>query len=68
MKDASGAEREGFLVPRAQSGDLTNRTHLLLLIATAGGSTVVVPGLVALGAHVSRGFARALWAVEPLDR
>lgn len=48
--------------------DFKDRTHLLLLVATVGGYTVVVLGLVALGAHVSRGVARVLKAVEMLDK
>jgi hypothetical protein len=57
-----------FLAAFLLAADLTNRTHLLLLIATVGGYTVVVLGLVALGAYVGRGFARVLKAVEMLDR
>ncbi|HEX8500569.1 MAG TPA: hypothetical protein VF659_08265 [Pyrinomonadaceae bacterium] len=57
-----------FLAAFLLAADLTNRTHLLLLIATVGGYTIVVLGLVALGAHVSRGVARVLKAVELLDR
>jgi hypothetical protein len=57
-----------FLAAFLLAADLTNRTHLLLLIATVGGYTVVVLGLFTLGAHVSRGFARVLKAVEMLDR
>ena len=55
-----------FLVVLLLAADLSNRTHVLLLVATVGGYTVVVLGLVALGAHVSRGFARVLKAVELL--
>jgi hypothetical protein len=51
-----------------RAADLSNRTHLLILVATVGGYTVVVLGLDALGAHFSRGVARLLKAVEPLDR
>ena len=57
-----------FLAAFLLAADLTNRTHLLMLIAAVGGYTVVVLGLVTLGAHVSRGFARVLKAVEMLDR
>jgi hypothetical protein len=55
-----------FLVVFLLAADFTNRTHVLLLIATVGGYTVVVLGLVVLGAHVSRGVARVLKAVELL--
>ncbi|HEX8560010.1 MAG TPA: hypothetical protein VF668_18075 [Pyrinomonadaceae bacterium] len=57
-----------FLALFLLAADFSNRTHLLLLIATVGGYTVVVLGLFALGAHVSRGVARVLKAVETLDR
>ena len=57
-----------FLLVLLLAADLSNRTHLLLLIATVGGYTVVVLGLVALGAHVSRGVARVLKAVELLHK
>jgi hypothetical protein len=57
-----------FLVVFVAAADLSNRTHLLLLIATVGGYTVVVRGLLTLGAHVSRVAARLLKAVELLDR
>ena len=55
-----------FLVVFMLAADFSNRTHVLLLIATVGGYTVVVLGLVVLGAHVSRGVARVLKAVELL--
>ena len=55
-----------FLVVFLLAADFSNRTHVLLLIATVGGYTVVVLGLVVLGAHVSRGVARGLKAVELL--
>lgn len=41
-----------------------NRTHLLLLIATVGGYTVIVLGLVVLGLHGNRNTARILKAIE----
>ena len=53
-----------FLAVFLLAADFSNRTHVLLLIATVGGYTVVVLGLVVLGAHVSRGVARILKAVE----
>ena len=55
-----------FLVVFMLAADFSNRTHVLLLIATVGGYTVVVLGLVVLGAHVSRCAARVLKAVELL--
>ena len=44
--------------------DLTNRMHLLLLISTVSCYSIVVLGLVALGAWVNRAIARVLKAVE----
>jgi hypothetical protein len=46
--------------------DLSNRFHLLLLISTVSCYSIVVLGLVALGAHINRGVARVLNAVELL--
>ena len=43
-----------------------NRTHLLLLIATVGGYTIIVLGLVVLGLHGNRNTARILKAIELL--
>jgi hypothetical protein len=57
-----------FLAIFLLAADFSNRTHVLLLVATVGGYTVVVLGLVTLGAHVSRGLARVLKAVEMLER
>ena len=44
--------------------DFSNRLHVLLLISIVSCYTIVVLGLVALGAHVNRGIARVLKAVE----
>ena len=44
--------------------DLSNRLHVLLLISTVSCYTIVVLGMVALGAHINRGIARLLKAVE----
>ena len=43
-----------------------NRLHLLLLVAIVGSYSVVVLGLVALGAHFNRGILRVLKALELL--
>ncbi|MDQ3907518.1 MAG: hypothetical protein M3268_04155 [Acidobacteriota bacterium] len=42
------------------------RLHLLLLIATISSYTIVLLGLVALGAHINRGNLRVLKAIEML--
>jgi hypothetical protein len=53
-----------FLLAFLLAADFSNRTHLLLLMATVGSYSVVVLGLVALGAYVNRGVLRVLKAVE----
>ena len=55
-----------FLVTFLMTADLSNRLHLLLLIATVGSYSIVVLGLVALGMHINRGFLRVLKAIELL--
>lgn len=44
--------------------DFSNRTHVLLLIATVATYTIIAIGLVALGAHVNRNTLRILRAVQ----
>lgn len=53
-----------FIVSFLVMADLSNRLHLLLLISTVSCYSIVVLGLVALGAHINRGVARLLKAVE----
>ena len=55
-----------FMVTFLLLADFSNRVHVLLLISTVSCYTIVVLGLVALGAHVNRGIARVLKAVELL--
>jgi hypothetical protein len=55
-----------FLVGFVLLADLSNRVHLLLLISTVSCYTIVGVGLFALGAHINRGIARVLKAVELL--
>jgi hypothetical protein len=55
-----------FLLAFLLVADLSNRLHLLLLIATVGSYSMIVIGLVALGAHVNRGVLRVLKAIELL--
>ena len=55
-----------FVVAFLLLADFSNRVHVLLLISTVSCYTIVVLGLVALGAHVNRGIARVLKAVELL--
>ena len=44
--------------------DLHNRMHLLLLISTVATYSIVILGLFALGAHVTRAVLRVLQAIE----
>ena len=53
-----------FVVSFLLLADFSNRLHVLLLISTVSCYTIVVLGLVALGAHINRGIARVLKAVE----
>lgn len=57
-----------FLVSFVLLADLSNRLHVLLLISTVSCYTIVGLGLLALGAHVNRGIARVLKAVELLPK
>jgi hypothetical protein len=56
-----------FVVSFLLLADLTNRMHLLLLISTVSCYSIVVLGLMALGAHINRCVARVLKAVELLQ-
>jgi len=53
-----------FLVAFLLLADLHNRTHVLLLLGTVMSYSIIVLGLVALGAHVNRGFLRVLQAID----
>lgn len=55
-----------FIVSFVLLADLSNRLHLLLLVSTVSCYSIVVLGLVALGAHINRGIARMLKAIELL--
>jgi hypothetical protein len=55
-----------FLVTFTLAADFSNRLHVLLLLATVGSYSIVVLGLLALGAHVNRCVLRVLQAVELL--
>jgi len=57
-----------FIVSFLVLADLSNRMHLLLLIATVSSYSIIVLGLVALGAHVNRSVLRVLTAVEALHK
>ena len=53
-----------FVVSFVLLADLSNRLHVLLLISTVSCYSIVVLGLVALGAHINRGIARVMKAIE----
>jgi hypothetical protein len=62
---AGAAVFEAFLLAALLlSMEPGNRTHLLLLISSVGGYTVVVLGLIVLGAWLHRGMLRNLRAIE----
>jgi len=57
-----------FLIAFLLLADLSNRMHLLLLIASVGTYGIVVLSIVALGAHLNRGVLRVLKAIEMLRK
>lgn len=60
-----GVVLEGlFLLLFLLCADLSNKTHVLLLIATVMSYSIVILGLVALGAHVNRTTLRVLQAID----
>ena len=61
---AAAIVESAFIVVFLMLADLSNRMHLLLLISTVSCYSIVVLGLVALGAHINRGVARILKGVE----
>jgi hypothetical protein len=62
----AGLVESAFIVSFFLIADLSNRLHLLLLVSTVSCYSIVVLGLVALGAHFNRGIARVLKAVDLL--
>jgi hypothetical protein len=55
-----------FLVGFLLLANLSDRTHVLLLIATIAVYTILALGLLALGSHVTRSTLRVLKAIELL--
>ncbi|HVF49978.1 MAG TPA: hypothetical protein VNA19_07820 [Pyrinomonadaceae bacterium] len=55
-----------FLGAFILAADFSDRLHLLLLIATVGSYSLVVLGIVALGAYMNRSLLRVVKAVELL--
>lgn len=56
-----------FMIVFLLAADFSNRMHVLLFVATVGSYSVVVLGLVALGAYVNRSVLRVLKAIELLE-
>jgi hypothetical protein len=56
-----------FLIGFFLLADLSNRTHVLILLATVAVYTILALGLVVLGAHMSRNTLRILHAIELLE-
>ena len=61
---AAAVVESAFIVSFVLLADLSNRLHLLLLISTVSCYSIIVLGLVALGAHINRGIARVLKGLE----
>ncbi|MEK6325099.1 MAG: hypothetical protein AABN33_25960 [Acidobacteriota bacterium] len=57
-----------FLLAFVLAADFSNRLHVLLFIATVGSYSVVVLGLVTLGAYMNRGILRVLTAIELIGK
>ena len=61
---AAAVIESAFIVSFLVLADFSNRLHLLLLISTVSCYSIIVLGLVALGAHINRGIARVLKGLE----
>jgi hypothetical protein len=61
---AAAVIEAAFIASFLLLADISNRMHLLLLISTVSCYSIVGFGLLALGAHINRGLARLLKAVE----
>lgn len=63
---AAGIVETMFIISFLLLADLTNRLHILLLLATVSSYSIIVLGLFALGAHINRSVLRVLKAIELL--
>ena len=63
---AAGMVETMFIISFLLLADLTNRLHILLLLATVSSYSIIVLGLFALGAHINRSVLRVLKAIELL--
>jgi hypothetical protein len=61
---AGAGVEAAFLVAFVVLADFANRSHVLLLLSTVALYTILVVGLFALGAHVSRCTERVLRAMD----
>jgi hypothetical protein len=57
-----------FLVVFLLKANLKDPLHVLLLLSTVSGYTIIILGLIALGAHVSRNTQTVLRAIELIER
>lgn len=57
-----------FMIVFVLAADFSNRMHVLLFIATVGSYSVVVLGLLTLGAYMNRSLLRVLRAIELIGR
>ena len=57
-----------FMILFVLAADFSNRMHVLLFIATVGSYTVVVLGLLTLGAYLNRSVLRVLRAIELIGK
>ena len=65
---AAAIVESAFIVSFLLLADLSNRLHILILIATVSCYSIIVLGLVALGAHINRSVLRVLTAIETLKK
>lgn len=65
---AAAVLESAFIVSFLLLADLSNRLHLLLLIATVSCYSIIVLGLVGLGEHINRSVLRVITAVEALKK
>lgn len=56
-----------FIVSLLLLADLSNRSHLIMLIAAFAVYTILAAGLVILGIHINRSTLRVIRAIETID-
>ena len=65
---AAAAFEAFFMIVFVLAADFSNRMHVLLFIATVGSYSVVVLGLLTLGAYLNRSVLRVLRAIELIEK